>query len=124
MKLSTDLRTLELSINGRYTATELDVLLRALAELRATMLPGVPQSRADLLQDGSAGSVLIEKEPSITIAARRNGGFRMWVRNQGFGWLAYEIDNRAAIGVRDMIAKHTGGVEDVNLFGKGDGHTH
>lgn len=123
MKLSSDLKSVELTVSGRYTAAELDQLMRTLAEMRATMLPSVPPTRDRLLQE-SGGSVLIEKDPSLAIAARRGGGFRLWVRNQGFGWLAYEIDNKTAIGMRDMVNKHTHGLEGVHLFSDSDGKKH
>lgn len=69
-------------------------------------------------------ALLIEKEPSLSMAALRGGGFRLWVRNRGLGWLAYEINTQVARSIYNLIGRHTSGVEGVDLFGEGDGKTH
>ena len=123
MKLSSDKRTLALEIRGPHTAEQLDVLIRKLAALRADMLPGVPASRTELGEQSNDG-VLLEKEPSLSMAALRAGGFRLWVRNRGLGWLAYEITDQVAMSIHSLISRSAHKVEGVNLFGQGDGNTH
>jgi len=121
MKLSDDKQTLHLDVRGPHTAQQLDRLIRTLATLRADMTPEVATSRMDLA--AQADDVLIEQDPSL-MAALRGGGFRLWVRNRGLGWLAYEIDNQVAMSIHSLISRSAHKVEGVDLFGDGDGHTH
>ncbi len=123
MKLSDDKQTLHLDIRGPHTAAELDSLIRSLALQRANMEPAVAASRTEIagLADDA---VLIEKDPALSIAALRGGGFRLWVRNRGLGWLAYEINVQVARSIYTLIGKHTSGIEAVDLFGDGNGSRH
>jgi len=123
MNLSDDKRTLHLDISGPHTAGQLDSLIRSLALQRAAMEPAVAASRTDIAAMAD-DALLIEKEPSLSMAALRGGGFRLWVRNRGLGWLAYEINTQVARSIYNLIGRHTSGVEGVDLFGKGDGKTH
>lgn len=112
MKLNKDGLSVELDINGMHDARQLDDLLRKLALLRSQMLPPVPQTVGDLEQ--ADASVLVEDMPGLVIAARQSGGFRLWVRHRGFGWMAYQIDERSAVGMAAYISQRTAG-ESVNL---------
>ena len=123
MNLSDDKRTLHLDISGPHTAGQLDSLIRSLALQRAAMEPAVAASRTDIAAMAD-DALLIEKEPSLSMAALRGGGFRLWVRNRGLGWLAYEINTQVARSIYNLIGRHTSGVEGVDLFGEGDGKTH
>lgn len=87
------------------------------------MEPAVAASRTDIAAMAD-DALLIEKEPSLSMAALRGGGFRLWVRNRGLGWLAYEINTQVARSIYNLIGRHTSGVEGVDLFGEGDGKTH
>lgn len=112
MKLNDEKSRIALAIDREMDASELDELLRQLAEMRAEMRPAIAQTRAEL--DGT--EVLVEDKPGLVIAALTGGGFRLWLRHRGFGWLAYQIDNRAAIGMRDYISARAAGVPDTDLF--------
>ena len=98
-------KTVELNINGEHTAAQVDELLSTLALIRADMEPPVPMTRSELAQE--TGSILVEDKPSLLMAALRGGGFRLWLRHRGFGWLAYQIDNSTAVGMRQLIQQHT-----------------
>lgn len=119
MKLTDDKRTVELDIRGAYTAQQLESLLQKLALLRADMAPQVPHTRAQVDAD-----VLVEDKPGLVIAQRRDGGFRLWLRHRGYGWLTYQIDDRSAAGAANFIRSKTAGVEAIDFVGNGNAHRH
>jgi hypothetical protein len=88
-------------------AEEIEDLIRTLALKRATMKPEVPNSPDWLLQEGDK-HVLIEDSPALSIRARAHGGYRIWIRNRGIGWLAFEIDDQTGATLRDFLRKHSG----------------
>lgn len=85
------------------------------------MTPPVPETIEHL--ERSDASVLVEDMPGLVIAARQAGGFRLWIRHRGFGWLAYQIDNRTAVGMADYIGQRAAG-ESVNLIQHEDSKRH
>ncbi len=105
MELSTDRNTVRLQIEGSHNAAQVESLIRTLALMRADMLPGVPADKDQ--QDKGGANAIVEKQTTLTMVALRGGGFRLWLRNRGLGWLAYEIDERAATSMRNLITKHT-----------------
>ena len=113
MKTTADGKTIRLNINATMNAAQLDTLLHELALARAGMTPAVPASRDAAIKDG--GLVTIEDGQSAVIARRREGGFRLWLRHRGFGWLAWEIEDRFARGMADYITANTAATEDINL---------
>ena len=106
LELSADRNTVQLQIHGTHNAALLESLVRTLAPLRAETLPGVPADRDHQIKGGA--NTIMEKQPALSMAVLRGGGFRLWVRNCGLGWLAYEIDNRCAASVSKLIIKHIG----------------
>ena len=121
MKLNSSKTALQIAINGTYSAQEVDGLLRQLALLRADMAPEVPMTQKEL---DETAHVLMEDKPGLRIAELRQGGFRLWLRHRGYGWLAYQIDARTAAGAAKFIHGKTSGVEALDLIGHGDGHKH
>ena len=113
MKTSANGQTIRLDINSDYDAAALDALLHQLALARAEMTPPIPTSRGQAIQSGSMATV--EDGSSAVIARRSGGGFRLWLRHSGFGWLAWEIDDLFARGMADYIATNTAGTEGINL---------
>lgn len=101
MKLNPEKTAVSLQINAELTADGLDALLRKLALMRAEMRPAVPENRKEVIE---TGSVLIEDKPGLVIAQRQGGGFRLWLRHRGYGWLAYQIDNSTAATMASFIA--------------------
>lgn len=121
MKISDDSKTICLDIHASLDANQLDALLQELAMLRAEMTPAVPRSKQAADQNGSPVSV--ENGQGAVIARRRDGGFRLWLRHRGFGWLAWEIDDRFARGLANYIVANTVEDEAVNLFSDQAGNT-
>jgi hypothetical protein len=120
MKLSEDCASVQLDINGKFSAAQLDTLLRKLALLRAEMTPAVPMNRAELEETNS--NVLVEDMPGLSIAARQSGGFRLWMRHRGYGWLAYQIDDRSAAGISSYLSTRIR--PEVNLINNEGGISH
>lgn len=112
MKLNPEKTVVSLQINADLTTADLDALLRKLALLRSEMSPAVPENRAEVLE---AGNVLVEDKPGLLIAQRQGGGFRLWLRHRGYGWLAYQIDNTSADTMAGFIADRAD-KEAVNLI--------
>lgn len=121
MKLNSSKTALQIAISGTYSTEEVDALLRQLALLRADMAPEVPMTQKEL---GETAQVLMEDKPGLRIAELRQGGFRLWLRHRGYGWLAYQIDARAAAGAANFIQSKTPGVEALDLISNGEGHRH
>ena len=119
MKIETDGTQATLEINATLTATELDNLLRKLALLRSEMSPEVPHTRTE----DPDMTVLIEDMPASVIKARKDGGFRLWLRHRGYGWLAYQIDNRGALAIGGYIAANAL-PEAINLVQHQQPHRH
>ena len=100
MNLNQEKTLASVKIDAAISATELDALLRKLALLRSEMSPPIPATREEIID---AGTVLIEDKPGLVIAARQEGGFRLWLRHRGYGWLAYQIDEPSATGLADFV---------------------
>lgn len=113
MKTADDGKTIRLDINTTMNTAQLDSLIHELALARSKMTPAVPTNRDAAIKDGSLAT--IEDGQSAVIARRRDGGFRLWLRHRGFGWLAWEVDDRFARGVADYITANTVATEDINL---------
>ena len=110
-------------INADLSASELDKLLRKLALLRADMTPAVPATREELEHADMA--VLTEDKPGLIIRALKAGGFRLWLRHRGFGWLTYEIDQRSAVTLADYVTSFTIDAKTVPSLIRDDlGNTH
>ena len=120
MTLNTDKTRVNLEMNADMTATDMDALIRKLALLRADMTPAVPATRDELEQVNM--EVLIEDKPGLVIAARQDGGFRLWLRHRGYGWLAYQIDNLSATGMHSYLGTRIR--PEVNLVQDGNSNTH
>ena len=89
---------LRVRIDETLDAAGVEQLMRRLALLRADMQPPVPTAR-----DPDA-STIAEENPALLIATLRNGGVRLWLRHRGYGWLAWQLDDRSAIGIARYIA--------------------
>lgn len=120
MKLSADFTSAELDIHETLDATQLDALLRQLALLRAQMTPSVPATREELEESNT--NVLMEDKPALNIAARQDGGFRLWMRHRGYGWLAYQIDNLTAVGINNYLTTRVR--PEINLVSDSNIHRH
>ena len=102
-----------LDIHGSHNAAKLDALIRHLAKLRARLLPAVAVQRDALAQTDDA--VLLQDQPSLSMAALRGGGFRLWARHQGLGWLAYDISAQKAASIASLIGRTPASLTAVDL---------
>lgn len=75
LELSADRNTVQLQIQGTHNAAQLKSLVRTLAPLRAEMLPGVPADRDHQIKGGA--NTIMEKQPALSMAVLRGGGFRL-----------------------------------------------
>lgn len=121
MQLTDDKTVASLEITGTFDAVQLEALMRQLALLRAQMEPAVPGKRAEL---GDDGAVLVEDKPTLHIGLRRQGGFRLWLRHRGYGWLAYQLDERSATGMAAFVLERSGASEVVDFIAGNDGNRH
>lgn len=104
IKISPNARHADIKIAATMTADHLDRLIIELAAARATMQPEIPRQFQELKTAATeATQALTECDPEIRIAARSNGGFRLWLRHRGLGWLASEISHDRAIGIRNFL---------------------
>lgn len=122
MNVNSDGKTAAIELRGTFTAGEIEDLITRLAMLRSGMSPPVPENRPDAFAEPDK-PMLMENEPGLTAALRRNGGIRLWLRNRGIGWMGYEVDAARARAIANYILSRTP-AEDVNLFGEDDGKRH
>ena len=81
----------------------------------------MPDKRAELADDGA---VLIEDKPALHIGLRRQGGFRLWLRHSGYGWLAYQLDERSAAGMAAFVLERSAADEVRDFIAGKDGSRH
>lgn len=100
--------TVRVEVNGDFTADDLDEVIRSLAKARAGLAPAVPLKAPD----GTIESeLLVQDDALFKIATLADGGLRIWLRSEGFGWMAFNLSAAQAAGLREFL-------------GKGLGHTH
>jgi hypothetical protein len=104
------------------SAEQIEAEIHRLMLVRAAMQPPVPKKLPTATAPGL--DVLIENQPDLSIAARAGGGFRLWLRHSGIGWLGFELDATTAAGTARFISHHTSGVEPVDLISTSDGQRH
>lgn len=122
MKLNADTSLATLDVRGEFTAAGLEALLVELAVLRSGMEPPVTEKPPDATTDPTK-PILMENGSSLVAALRKDGSFRLWLRNRGYGWIGYEVDAGRARGVAKYILSRSTD-EDIDLFGQGVGQRH
>jgi hypothetical protein len=111
-----------LEVTGEFSANALEDLITKLAVLRSTMSPPVTERPPDATTDPEK-RILMESDCAMTAALRRNGGIRLWFRNSGIGWVAYEVEPERARAIAQYILSRTP-EEGIDLFASGDGYRH
>lgn len=99
MKLSKDKKTLHISLNKSFTATEIESLISEIAHLRAKMTPTVPNTLPDMEE-----KILEQEEPSVLTGRLKKGGIRLYLSNAGLGWLAFTLTLSQSIALRDFFS--------------------
>ena len=76
-----------------------------LMSTRAGMTPAVP---SDPPTEISSENVLVQEDALFAIRTLIDGGLRVWLRNEGVGWMAFTLSpaNRATL--RDFLSKKSG----------------
>ena len=104
--MSDDRSCVAIRLDARLSAQELQDVIASLGEIRANMRPPVPK---DPQQAAACGdNAIVQADPHFVIALRAEGGFRLWLRNAGIGWIALEIPEAKARALADYIAGRTG----------------
>ena len=110
------------NISGELSAPEIEALITELATLRSAMQPPVPGDRPDPLSEPDK-PILMESDSAMTAALRRDGSFRLWLRNRGTGWMGYEVDSQRAQALAHYILSRSDG-QAINLVSHSDGQRH
>lgn len=96
-----------ISLNGEFTATELEEVIQELSKVRAGMEPAVPQT----LPTVGDSAFMEQDETLFTIRTLADGGIRIWLRSEGSGWMAFRL---SATRRKELF----------EFLGKKIGHTH
>lgn len=95
-----------IALNGEFSAPELEEIIRNLAEARAGTLPAVPMQPPSQL--GADKQLLLQDEAEYAIRKLATGGLRIWLRNEGIGWLAFTLPKASADGLREFLSQQDG----------------
>jgi len=87
-----------ISVAGTFTAAELEEVIRDLAETRAGMTPPVPSTPE------AAGTALVQADSSVKVRSLVDGGVRVWIRNEGIGWIALTVSAEKREGLANFLA--------------------
>lgn len=90
------------ALNGEFSALELEEIIADLAQVRAGMQPAVP-SKPD-----PDRNVPVQERTLFSIRNILGGGARIWLRNEGFGWLAFELSAEEAVGLAEFLRNKRG----------------
>lgn len=96
--------TVKIDLNGEFTASEMDEILRDLGTARAGMLPAVPLGPPTSLD----AEVMLQDEALFKVRTLVDGGARIWLRSEGFGWLAFTLPPADVLGLREFLGKKLG----------------
>lgn len=105
MELSSDRRSIRITMDSTLDAHGLSTFIADLAVTRANMEPQVPYEPP---QAGDYSTNTSEQDNPYFQARRlRDGRIRLWIRNAGIGWMAFNIPAAQAITLRDYLIVHT-----------------
>ncbi|MGN6519565.1 MAG: hypothetical protein ACTHK2_09100 [Dokdonella sp.] len=95
----------KLALNGTFTAHELEEIIARLMQARAALEPVVSEEPPEASSDRE---VLALEEPALRFRSRIGGALRIWIRNEGFGWICAELSARTVLGIREFLGKEPG----------------
>lgn len=96
--------TATIALNGSFTAADMDEIIADLARARASLFPGVPNQPPTNLD----APMLEQHEPQFRIRTLAAGGLRIWLRHEGFGWIAFTLSARQRKELVEFLAKKAG----------------
>lgn len=103
MELSSDRTLASVDFEAKLTAYEVDELIGAMVMMREDMLPVVPLTFEDLVEDPQAKAGARDGcDPAMHVELRPTGGARLWLRTDG-GWTAYDFSRERAIALSDLL---------------------
>jgi len=91
-----------IALNGEFSAQELEDVLRELASVRAGLHDAVPSTPP------TEAGVLEQPNPLHIFRTLANGGVRIWLRHEGFGWIAFTLSAQERAGISEFLAKELG----------------
>lgn len=94
----------QINLSGTFTASEMDTIIRDLANVRAGMQPPVPTNPPA----GSDDEVLVQDDALFIIRSLAGGGLRFWLRSDGLGWQAFTLTQEKVRGLREFLGKKLG----------------
>ncbi len=104
MKLSANKEKLHLAISGDFNVEEIESLLADLAGLRAEMIPPVPVTVPTLAStETHSPNISMQDDPYFSIRLLKDGQFRFWLRNQGLGWMVFNLSSQKSCALRDYL---------------------
>lgn len=93
---------LHIRFDTELDAEGVEALIRELAENRARMKPAVPTAV------GMDTPVLAQEEALFTVRTLADGGLRIWLRNEGLGWLTFQLTKDERQGLADLLSQEAG----------------
>ena len=106
MKLSHDKKHLIYPDGSANDAEGVEKLIRVLVDLRSQMIPAAPRDA------GGLGLAFVQGDPDIEVIPRSDGQMRLITRTDGIGWIAYDLNPRNALELRDFLIAVTSELED------------
>jgi translation initiation factor 2 beta subunit (eIF-2beta)/eIF-5 len=96
---------IKLNLEGEFSASDIESVIRTLAKARAGLKPQVPENPPT---EYSTDEALVQAESKFSIATLANGGIRIWLRNEGIGWIAFDLGEADKRGIADFLSKKLG----------------
>lgn len=108
MKLSANKEKLHIAISGDFSVEEIETMIADLAGLRAKMVPPIPVEVPTQVSTLShSPNLSIQDDPYFAIRRLTDGRFRFWLRNQGLGWMIFNIPVEKSCSLRDYLIANT-----------------
>lgn len=101
-----DRATARIELNGDFTAEQLEEIIRDFAEVRASLRPSVPMQPPSEM---SGANVLLQDETQFAFRRLVTGGLRIWLRNEGIGWVAFSLSATDVLGIREFLGQEVAG---------------
>lgn len=98
------LSTATIALNGTFTAAELEQLIAELIQTRASLSPPVAQDPPSQWD----ANALHQRATSFRIRTLVDGGLRIWLRNEGIGWIAFDIPHALRRELVEFLSKQPG----------------
>ncbi|ESQ14371.1 MAG: hypothetical protein N838_13430 [Thiohalocapsa sp. PB-PSB1] len=96
---------IEIDLHGEFSASDLEQIIVSLAKARASLDPPVSNHPPG---EESEEEILIQSDTKFSVRTLANGGIRIWLRNEGIGWLAFTLSAADKDGLREFLGKRVG----------------